>query len=517
MLMQKPTDSLLLAEIEAKLATLASGRPSAADMDACFALCQQAMKLGRAASAIPLLQALIAQQPNPKASYVLGHALRQEQRLVEALIAFENSAADPANPELSFAQAQTRYELGLPASATFDAAQRAMPANRDILRNRAAAMASEGDAVGAEALLNDALAQDPEWLDGHKSLSTLRWTCGDASHFADSYAAACASRPGNADLWLAWFRAVAQMRDWTVATAILDDAERHLGNTPAIIVSRLFVASESGDSLQAEMLLSQTAHLQGDTINLCRIRHFVRYGRLKEAEDVAIRQLLSPTAALYWPYLSLIWRLGGDERHYWLDRPDDSIRSLPVDLSSGEYAELADVLRDLHTMQRPYAEQSVRGGTQTDRSVILRHEPILQRTRERWMEAIRAYIADLPPFEQGHPLLGVPRSHLLIEGSWSVRLLSQGHNVPHTHAMGWLSTAFYIALPDASQMGPAPAGHIAFGTPPVELGIELPAYHHIAPKIGETAIFPSTTWHSTLPFEGGERLVLALDIRTPLY
>ena len=118
------------------------------------------------------------------------------------------------------------------------------------------------------------------------------------------------------------------------------------------------------------------------------------------------------------------------------------IKSVEVDLTAADYAELANVLRALHVMSRPYVEQSVRGGTQTDRSVMLRHEPILLKARARWLDAIQDYAAALPPYEEGHPLLGTPRNQFLIEGSWSVRLLRQGHNVPHTHPMGWLSTAF---------------------------------------------------------------------------
>jgi hypothetical protein len=104
---------------------------------------------------------------------------------------------------------------------------------------------------------------------------------------------------------------------------------------------------------------------------------------------------------------------------------------------------------------------------------------------------------------------------LLIEGSWSVRLSAQGYNVPHTHAMGWLSTAFYVDLPPAGQMGPAPAGHIAFGAPPPELGLPLKPYRTIAPAPGRLAVFPSTMWHGTVPFDDGERLVIAFDIKRP--
>ena len=483
-----------------------------------IAAARQAMQAGRADLALPTLRALCAANPGDiDAARLLGFALRLDQRLGEADTVFSAASESFVDPGCSFGLAQTRYELGLPSATLFARAGEIDPANFDLVRNRAAAMASEGDAAGAEHVLEAALAQQPNWIDGHKGLATLRWTRGDPARFADSYAAACRARPRNAALWLAWFAAVAQTRDWAGAGAILDEAEQHLGTTLGIAASRFFLASESGDTAAADALFEATSQITGDTTNLTRIRYLLRRGRFAEAQNIALPLTKGPSAPLFWPYLSLIWRLLGDARAEWLDRPDVFIQSVAVDLTTAEYTELVDVLHALHIMTRPYVEQSVRGGTQTDRSVMLRHEPILQKARARWMDAIRGYVAALPPFEEGHPLLGTPRTQMLIEGSWSVRLLKQGHNVPHTHPMGWLSTAFYIALPDGSAMGAAPAGHIAFGTPPADLGLDLKPYRYITPRVGQSAVFPSTMWHSTMPFDDGERLVLALDVRRPRY
>jgi hypothetical protein len=98
-----------------------------------------------------------------------------------------------------------------------------------------------------------------------------------------------------------------------------------------------------------------------------------------------------------------------------------------------------------------------------------------------------------------------------------VRLLGQGYNVAHTHPLGWISSAFYVSLPTSSQMGTPPAGRIRFGQAPTELGLDLdlPHYAEVEPRPGRMALFPSTMWHHTVPFEGGERLVLAFDVRPP--
>ncbi len=444
-----------------------------------------------------------------------GFALRAAQRLIDAEARFADGAARfPQDPALAFGLAQTRYELGDSAADLFAHAAALAPGNRDVVRNQALALISEGRGAEARALLTGELAREPGWLDGHKALATLEWTSGNRAQFSSSLAAACRLQPGNAVLWLAWFRNLAQARDWAGALDVLAQAERQLGSTPAIQVARLFVAVESG-APDADHLIAATAQIRGDVSSLCRIRHALRQDEPARAEAEALPLTAGPSAMLYWPYLSLAWRLLGDDRAQWLDRPEQLIRTFDCGWSAGELGELAEVLRGLHTAAEPYLEQSVRGGTQTDRSVLLRREPVLQRIKARLLELIREYIDGLPPSDPAHPLLGGPRGDLLIEGSWSVRLARQGYNVPHTHAMGWLSTAFYVALPGPAEMGAPPAGHIAFGGPPAELGLTLEPYRTIAPEPGKLAVFPAAMWHATVPFDEGERLVIAFDIRRP--
>lgn len=491
----------------------------AAVHDQALQLARAAMQQQRADLALPVLDALSQSVPDrPEIALLRGYALRMEQRYPEAEHVFaQGHASQPSDAGMAFGLAQTRFELGLPAASAFAAACRLMPGNAEAVRNHAAALAAEGQMAAAQDLLLTMLTHQPEWLDGHKLLSTLRWTSGDQTHHADSYQAACRARPGHLPLWIAWFSAVAQTRDWPASLAILAAAEQALGPQPGLIAARFFVAVESGDTQSAEALLGQTASISGDVTALSRVRYFIRQQRYDAAQAVVQPLLQTPSAPAFWPYMSIIWRLCGDDRAVWLDRPDMFIRAMDLGLDAAMLDDLAALLRQLHTAQAPYVEQSVRGGTQTDRSVLLRHEPQLQALRTRLTAALRNYVADLPAPEPGHPVLGLPRSQMLIDGSWSVRLHRQGYNVPHSHPRGWLSTAFYVALPAAADMGPAPAGHIAFGTPPAELNTGLTAYRTIRPEPGRLAIFPSTMWHGTVPFEDGERLVIAFDIRPPAY
>jgi tetratricopeptide (TPR) repeat protein len=439
--------------------------------------------------------------------------LRAEQRMIEADDAIAQARAlAPADPLIAFLHAQSRFELGHPAAALFTAAQQLWPANPDVLRNRALALAAEDDFPAAEALLADALAANPGWLDGHRVLAGLRWTFGNGTGFDASYVSAIAAQPNSAALWLGWFSAAAQHRDWPRATTILDSADAALGDGHATRTARAFVAVESGDEADARALLAALADHDDDFTALCRIRFHLRQREFALAEAAALAMSKGAGAGQAWPYLSAIWRCTGDPRAAWLDGDPPYVSEMTVNLSAAEMTELAATLRSLHRAQRPYAEQSVRGGTQTDRSLLLRHEPILQRARTALMAQVHDYIAALPPSDPAHPLLGRPRTAPRIAGSWSVRLSGGGHNVAHSHPLGWISSAFYVALPAQAERGSPPAGHLALGAPPPELGLDLAPYRTIAPAIGKLVLFPATLWHGTLPYPAGERLNIAFDI-----
>lgn len=451
---------------------------------------------------------------DPGALMARARHMRGQQRMVEAEEAMARARAlAPDDRLLAFLHAQARYELGHPAAALFADAARLWPENHDVLRNRALAEAGEGRVGVAVDLLTAALDQAPDWLDGHRVLAALRWVNGDVAGFDAAYAAAARAHPGHAGLWLGWFAAVAQHRDWPRARAILEEAARHLGEGGrGILQARLFIAGESGDTDETERLLAATADWQDDFLAIARIRQALRRRDPDRALALALPETQGRNAGQVWPYVSTCWRLLGDGRAGWLDGDPPFVRAAAVGLSGAELGELADLLRSLHIAQLPYAEQSVRGGTQTDRSVLLRHEPILIRARAALMAAVEDYVAGLPPHDRAHPLLSRPRDRLMISGSWSVRLGGGGFNVTHSHPMGWISSAFYVAVPDAAAMGPAPAGHFHLGAPPPELGLDLPPYATIAPRAGHLVLFPSTLWHGTVPTAGGERLNIAFDI-----
>lgn len=437
---------------------------------------------------------------------------RQIQDIESAVEAIDEAhRLSPDNPQIAAVRALLHYESWRPSAGLFARACTLNSGDMELIRNRALALASEGERDTAEALLESALEQHPKWTEGHGILARIRLTTGDEVDYDRSYAQACAHQDGSLALHLAWFHQAAMIRDWGKVGEILAKAETLYPGQNALRSARFYLAAESGDDAAADTAFADVERMRDPGLDLCRVRYHLRRGQWGAAEECARRHIGTPAGAMFWPYLSLIWRLTGNALAQWLDGAPPYLAVLDLDISSAQISDLAEMLRRLHILQAPYPEQSVRGGTQTDRPLFFHPDPKVQSIRRTIMDAVRGYVEALPPPDPRHPLLAADRSKLLLDGSWSVRLVDRGFHASHSHVNGWISSAFYVALPD--QPGPAPSGHFALGTPPPELGLDLPAYQTVEPRPGRLVLFPSTMWHSTIPFDAGERLTIAFDIK----
>jgi Putative 2OG-Fe(II) oxygenase len=336
---------------------------------------------------------------------------------------------------------------------------------------------------------------------------------GDTESFARSYSTAAAAFPLDKVLRLGWYRAVSRPEKWNMAARILADGRTQIGDQIELDVAEAHIATETGDDDRAERLFARLVAVQDSSVAIAHIRHCLRTGRIERAQTLGESWLKTPAAPGFWPYISTIWRLLGDARAEWLDGDPAYIAEIDLPVAADQLSSLAELLRTLHNTEYHPPEQSLRGGTQTQGHLFLRLEPELQAIKAQILDTVQDYVAGLPPFVEGHPLLGTPRTALHFAGAWSVRLSGQGFHVVHTHPLGWISSAFYVALPD--RLGEGQAGWLQLGAPPPDLRLDLPPYRMIEPKPGRLALFPSTMWHGTLPFDDGERLTIAFDMRVP--
>lgn len=446
---------------------------------------------------------------DPAALVAKAQQARAAQNMVAACAAIGAAAeAAPDHPGIAAMRAQFAYEGWYPAAALFERAALLNPGNAEVVRGFALALAAEGEGARAERLLEGVLARMPGWLEGHATLATLRVTAGDSDPWR-SYAAAAAAG-AEAGLYAAWFQRLAAAKDWAGAEAVLDQAEAR-GVTAGLAMLRLYLACESGEAPADPAIFAPYAASTDPGLALLQVRHALRHGDPKRALALAEAQLEGPHAGQFWPYCSLAWRLLDDPRAEWLEGGDPGFAaSLDLDLPEPELAALADFVRALHRMAAPYPEQSVRGGVQTDRNLLLHHAEVVVALRARLCEVVARWRDGLPGGDPAHPLLSRKPDAIRFSGSWSVRLAGGGYHSAHTHPMGWASTALYLAMPD--DPGEGHAGELALGLPPPELGLGLAPGRYIAPRPGQLAIFPSTTWHGTVPFAGAERLTIAFDI-----
>ena len=432
--------------------------------------------------------------------------LRDQGRHEDAIASLGTAAA--SEPRLSAMRAMLAYEAWLPARGWLQEAVALNPGDLGLVRNLAGSLAADGDAAAGQALLAAQLAKTPAWTEGQYALAQSRATHGDKEPHPR------VARGGGAGG--RWSRRLAVLvplgREGAplgCRTGDSDRAERRFVEHRGLFLSRLFLEAESGASRDPH-LFDEVAELGDPGTDLARVRHGLRLGEAAAAEGIAAQYIDRPGGRIFWPYISLAWRMLGDDRIEWFERPDSAVSSQSLGYTTAELAGLTAFVRSLHVTTAPQIDQSVRSGTQTERSILLHHHPLIAELRKRLDTAIDRHVASLPEPVAGHPWLGTARAPRRIAGSWSVRLGPGGHHVPHTHPHGWLSSALHLSLPVDGQ-----GGALAFGLPPPELELDLPATRIVDPVEGRVQLFPSTTWHSTTPIAAGERLTLAFDVAMP--
>jgi Flp pilus assembly protein TadD len=427
----------------------------------------------------------------------LGAVLRLRGRPLDAIDCF-GSARDTGyeGPELSDALAGALLDAGRPADALRQA--------RELTRAH------------------------PLFVGGHVTLAHLLWEYGAAiAPGEDPFAgllAACDRMPAHRPLQLAGIGLLLDaQRSGEALQRIraLRAAEDH----PALIALEADALERHGDTTLADRLFEQAHRLLGDSDTAflnTHARHLLKVGKWDAAAQQALAATRSdPDDQQAWAWLGTAWRLLQDPREEWLLDHERLIALVDVEPPPGFddlghfLAALEASLAPLHQATHEPLHQSLRSGSQTPGRLFGRPQPVLAAAERALQQAIERHLATLPDDPQ-HPFLRRRAPHVRFCGSWSVKLWSSGRHVNHIHAEGWMSSAFYVALPPAMLTpsgAQAQAGWIQFGQPPLELGLDLPPRRVIRPRPGALALFPSYMWHGTVPFEdSAPRITIAFDM-----
>jgi tetratricopeptide (TPR) repeat protein len=484
------------------------------DADAVFAAGARAVKAGLAADALPLLEQAVLRHPGDARLWqILGLANRRLEDLAPAMAAFEKAAAlAPGDPLIVHSLARSTMEAGLPAAALFERAHALAPNDGSVLLGRAAAQLAEGRIDLAIAGLDEQLRRNPGWLPGHNTICRLRWLAGERERFTSSFEAAVAAAPREAAIWREWADTLTHAGQYDATLAVVAGGRAAAGAHFMFDAVETLATSEKGEIAAADALFAALGPIAHITMAARYMRHLLRAGRPAEAAQFAEPWLNAAEADLLWPYVASAWRMTGDPRWQWLEGDPHLIGVYDLADAIPSLDALATRLRALHLDLHQPLEQSVRGGTQTDGPLFSRIEPEIRALRSAIVAAVERHIAQLPPPETGHPTLIAKRAPVGFSGSWSVRLAGAGFHSNHVHPAGWLSSAFYVALPETATDD---EGWLTLGAPQAELGLDLAPFRLIEPKPGRLVLFPSTMWHGTMPFAAGERLTVAFDVAKP--
>ncbi len=488
------------------------------DADASYNAGLAALTGGTELATLPLLDAARAFHPRDARLWqVTGLLYRSIEDLAPAVAALEKAAVlAPADALIAHGHARAALEAGIPAVYLFERAHRLAPQDGAVLLGLAAAHSAQGQDEAALALIQNQLREHPAWIPGHALVARLHCVRGESERLADSFEVALKVASTEADLWRELIMTLIHADRFDDALDAIARARRASGSHLAFDANEAVCIDELGDMAAADRLFAALAHVEDFNFDIRRVRHALRAGRPEEVAAIAEPASAGPSGNMIAPYLALAWRMLVDPRWQWLEGDERLVGVYDLGDELDSLAPFAERLRALHLTTHQPLEQSVRGGTQTDGELFSRIEPEIRALRRVVVGAVERHIAQLPPQDVRHPLLAYNRPGLVrFAGSWSVRLSGQGYHSNHIHPQGWLSSALYIALPEAAPGASPHAGWLELGGPQKQLGLELPPTRLVEPKPGRLVLFPSTMWHGTIPFAAGERLTVAFDVARP--
>ena len=384
----------------------------------------------------------------------------------------------------------------------------------------ARSLIAQGALEPGEAALRDCLRLEPRHAEAHSNLAQLIWmrtgdvgqataeldlalqrfAADDALQAAKAAILQAAGDPHGAYACLALRAAQPQAQPALLVRAGLAalDFEPALAEELAERASRLMPGNASARTLLAAAKLG-TGDAHG-ALSLCE-------ALLAEVPHDQYLIALETTA----------WRLLGDERHTRLCNYRELV--VPFELEPpSPWPDLPSFLADLRTslarLHDPQGHallfQSLRHGTETIQDLTRNTDPAIRALFGAFATPIRRYLERVG--HGGGPLRQRNNSRWRFSGAWSVRLRSSGFHQNHTHPRGWISSAFYVELPDVTQDTQSQQGVLTFGEPGILTTPRLAAEYSVRPEVGELVLFPSYFWHGTTPFHSAQpRLTVAFD------
>jgi tetratricopeptide (TPR) repeat protein len=417
---------------------------------------------------------------------------------------------------------QHRFAEALPH---FDAALGGLPDHPLTLHSRAKTLEHLGRTSEAVDDYRRALAVNPFNLEAHRELNALLYRLGRDDEFLTSYENALrrvgARAPEHITLLL-------HKAGFLMRTERFEEARESFAHAAALapeaaapLIGLAAAQAGLGEIAQAiaiyEKVLARHPDDAGANLNLASA--FLEAGESRRAlqltQTLLLRLPLDQSvlamheAALRANNDPRAERLADYERHVRIFdlEPPDGFASMP-DFN----AALNNHLDSLHTDRRENFDQTLRRGTQTSEPLFASDNALLRALRVRIEQAVAAYIRSFDAEDDDHPLAARRKKGFDFSGSWSSRLHDCGFHTNHIHPSGWISSCYYVELPDAVADEDGKQGWIKFGEPSFKTVLQEPIRRAIKPVPGRLVLFPSYMWHGTIAFRSASaRTTIAFD------
>ncbi|MAP60264.1 MAG: hypothetical protein CME49_00440 [Halieaceae bacterium] len=484
------------------------------------------LALSRLEEATTLYTDILEELPeHTNARIGLAQSLQRRGQTRAATLHFEKALAhEPENAAALNGLGVMQKVSGRPkeASRTLKRAVASAPTAPEVRTNLASALALSGEETEAVNAYREALRLDPlnpelhDWFNGY--LSTLAHP-----EYLHSYAEALDQHPAAGPLAIAYARKLLlgqkgeqalqvlaavpigddqtraylacershifrEMGEFDEAVIAAREAHRLLPDLPrhTLELATAIMAADADYEEAVECLLPLTSSEACGQDTWAAYATALRYAERRDAYD----QLVD-----YEKYVGL--------RHIETPEGHDSLTAF--------LQALRDHLMSLHITRHHPVGQSLQHGTQTLDDLFSRDEPVIDALKVALANAVRSFTEGLPPSEE-HPLARRQTGQIAFSDSWSVLLRNKGFHKNHYHSHGWLSSAFYLTLPDVvSAVGKE--GWIKFGEPGFRARKPLGPEYWLQPEEGALAIFPSYLWHGTEALQSDvERMTVGFDV-----
>jgi tetratricopeptide (TPR) repeat protein len=432
--------------------------------------------------AIPAWRKVLAVSPaSATGRYGLATALLETGEVEEAEALFQALLQEKASPALLFMLGRTHLEQNrLESAEQFFAASFSQDPTDYALRNLANLYWMQGATDKFSTLTENA----PAAL-RHESIR-LVLESGDIDRADAIWRAAYASGAPDKAAWLLKAAIAREAQDAEHLGQATDQALRQDPTDLVALDLRIVADLMRGEPDLALTRLKPLRQAQPDA------QHWLAH------EFVALRMLGQASELL---------DLDRYVRAYDLPPPDG------FDTIEAFNASFVETLQELHCFSARPLNQSLRGqGTQTTRSLTSYDHPVIQAYIDALGTPIQKYLADIGQ-APSHPTSARNQGTYSFAGMWSVRLRGQGFHESHVHPNGWISSAYYVAVPPGTDQAADRAGWIGFGAPPYRVPTDSSELKWIAPKAGRVVLFPSFMWHGTKPIkDDAERITAPFDL-----